>query len=278
MTAPIGLGVFVRTHRVRLTATGSVLRTVHWSDVGREVPQGTLQEYVCDRLPLFYRDPEAVANTLRDGYFITAVKETLRRLPMAESFQESHFGEIVAALFAEDVLGLRRLYSKLTYLSTQNSNAYKMDLVLCDLSADPVEFVFAEVKSSMKDATHDGPPFHSASCYASIFASLNDYGDEDREFDLQAARDHLVNFSDTDRIRIRTALLPYPAPRVRYAAFAVIDSATRDDDDMSVLATRVNSKNFEVDVIGVETLSAVVEESWTFLSSLRERLNRQSVE
>ena len=47
---------------------------------------------------------------------------------------------------------------------------------------------------------------------------------------------------------------------------------------MSVLATRVNSKNFEVDVIGVETLSAVVEESWTFLSSLRERLNRQSVE
>lgn len=273
MTAPTGLSRFVRSHRVRITASGTVVRAVHWSEIASNGQAPSLHSYICDRLPLFYRDPEAVADRLREGLFLTAMKETLRRLPTADSFQQSHFGEIIAALFAEDVLQLRRLYSKLTFLSTQNSNAYKMDLVLCDLTKDPVEFVFAEVKSSMKSATDGGPPYHEGSCYASIFTSLNDYSEEDREFDLQAASDHLREFDDRERKRIRRALLPHSAPAVRYAAFAVIDAGTRDDSDMSVLATRKNAKTFEIDVIGVEALPAVVSDSWSYLTALRTTLN-----
>ena len=250
-----------------------MLRAVHWSEIVRATDSLRLSTYIADKLPLFYRDPEAIANRLRDGVFLTPFKETLRRLPSAESFQESHFGEIAAALYAEDVLGLRRLYSKLTYLSAQNSNAYKMDVVLCDLSVDPVELVFAEVKSSMKSADEPGPPYHSESCYANIFQSFNAYSDEDREFDLQSANDHLQGFQPDDRQRVIDALKPYRAPRVRYAAFAIIDAGTRDDGDMSVLATRRNDKSFVVDVVGIETLPQVVEDTWEYLSRIREALN-----
>jgi hypothetical protein len=167
-----------------------------------------LSEYVADRAPLFYRRLEYVVNDLKAGLFLTAFRDTLAKLPTAESFQESHFGEIVAGLFAEDITPLRRLYSKLSLLTAENANAFKMDLLLCNPKATPVEFVFGEVKSSSKSPSDGLPAGHDASIYKKLFESFNKYEKGDLEFDLTAARDNVEALPAADTERVKDALLP----------------------------------------------------------------------
>ncbi len=90
--------------------------------------------------------------SFQEGYFLSAVKEALRKLPTAETFQKSHFGEILVGVYGEEILGLCRVYSKLAFLTAENANAYKMDILFYRPGTDPVQFVFAEVKSSLKSA------------------------------------------------------------------------------------------------------------------------------
>ncbi len=153
------------------------VRTVRRSEVTRSVEAGTLERYMADRIPTYYRDPASVAADLGDGYFLRAIADTLRRLPTAENFRDSHFGEVLAAEFASAAMGLKLLYSKLRLLTAENSNAYKMDVVMYDATTDPIELVFLEVKSSVKEATVS--PGHDKSIYASLFDSLNKYTKDD---------------------------------------------------------------------------------------------------
>jgi hypothetical protein len=195
-----------------------------------------------------------VITDLKAGSFLTTVRDTLRRIPSAESFQESHFGEIVAGLFAEEISELCRLYSKLSLLTAENSNAFKMDLVLCNLKKIPLEFVFAEVKSSPKSADEGLPAGHDKSCFPSLFESFNKYDSVDLEFDLTAARDNLAIMDPGEAKRIHDALLPYGSRTIKYAGFVVIDSATHSEEEAALLATRKNSTEFEVDLICIESL------------------------
>jgi hypothetical protein len=67
----------------------------------------------------------------------------------------------------------------------------------------------------------------------------------------------MEDLPEGDRDRVRAALLPYsPAPH-RYAAFAVIDAGTYSDEEAQVLRTRRNEKQFEVDVVCLESFSDV---------------------
>jgi len=207
-----------------------------------------------------------------DGYFKTAIKATLAKLPTSPSFQESHFGEIVAGIFAEDVLGLRRLYSKLSLLGAENANAYKMDLVMYDPSVDPIRFVFSEVKCSPKSEADGLPSGHDKSCFADLFRSMNKYSESDRRFDLTAARDNLGNIPSADRERVRQALKPYSLTTVAYAGFVVIDTATYCRDEAEVLRRQTNPKQFDVDLICLETFSVVAGNVYGSLQKLSQAL------
>jgi hypothetical protein len=262
-----GLIHLIRARREPIAGTTAGIRLVHRSEVIRVGQDFSLERYISDRAPLFYRSLDGVVADLRAGLFMSALQSTLARLPTSQSFRESHFGEIVAGVFAEDVMGLRRLYSKLTLLTAENANAYKMDLVLYDPAADPINFVFGEVKCSPKCAADGLPAGHDGSCFADVFNSMNKYSESDKQFDLTAARDHLASVPEGDRERLRSALKPYSDSTVRYAAFAVIDTSTYSQDEAQVLRNRANAKPFEVDLICLEAFVPVADAVFSTLAA-----------
>lgn len=210
-----------------------------------------LDDYLSEKAPFFYRDVQAIIDDLNAGLFRTAFQTTVARLPTAESFQESHFAEVVAGVFAEEVLGLRRLYSKLRLLTAENANAYKMDLVMYDPRL-PIKLAFGEVKGSSKSKDDGLPAGHDKSCYASVFDSLREYSATDLKFDLAAARERLAQLPSGDAERVRAALKPYSGAAIRYIAFTIIDSSTYCDEEAKILQTRKSKKEFEVDLICLE--------------------------
>lgn len=222
---------------------------------------------MADRTPLFYRSPDQISDMLRSGYFLTAFRDALRRLPTSNHFRDSHFGEILSAIFAEEVIDWRLLYSKLRLLTAENTNPHKMDLLFFDPNQDRPTFVFGEVKSSMKS---DVPANHHRSCFPSLFHSLKDYSDDDLTYDLTAARDNIDALAENERQTVREALLPYAERNIQYAGFSVIDAGTRSDSETSMLATRRSSKTFDIDLVCVENITEVSECAYAILERMRD--------
>jgi hypothetical protein len=245
------------------------VRVVHRAEVVREGSISSLEDYMADRAPYYYKDPGQVAELFKGPYFLSAIRKVLLKLPKAASFRESHFGEIMAAVYGEEILGLRLLYSKLAGLTSENANAYKMDLLFYRPAADPAEFIFAEVKSSMKTAEEGLPAKHDKSCFPNLFNSFNHYDRGDLEFDLAAIEERLDDIPQPDRDVIRRSLLPHQSPEVRFAGFCVIDGSTHDDDESSLLATRKNERVFDVDLLCVAELPAVVDATFQRLEAIK---------
>jgi hypothetical protein len=265
---PSGIFHFIKARREPITGTKKGLRLVHYSELFAENSPHKLDKYFSEKVPLFYRSGESISNDINSGFFISAIKSSLAKLPTSDSFKESHFGEIVACVFAEEVLGLRRLYSKLTHLTAENSNAYKMDLVMYDPNSDPMKFVFGEVKCSPKKLETGKPPGHDKSCFADIFNSINKYKETDQNFDLTAARDRVESLPPEDNARVRKALEPYSDSVVSYLGFAVIDSTTFCNEEAQVLRTRKNDVTFDVELVCVETFSEISESVYDLLHKL----------
>ena len=241
-------------------------RFVHLSRLARAVNEQRLEVFMADRAPLFYRSPNQIADILNEGYFRTAFREALRQLPTSAHFRDSHFGEILSAIFAEEAIGWRLIYSKLKLLTAENSNPYKMDLVFFDPNQSRPTFVLGEVKSSMKSEV---PANHHKSCYPSLFNSLRKYSNNDLTYDLTAARDNIETLPEDERQTVQKALLPYSDKEILYAGFSVIDTNTRSDSETSMLATRRSSKTFDIDLVCVDDLSAVSESTYTILDKMR---------
>jgi hypothetical protein len=265
-----GFTRFVHKGRLKMTFDGKdLVRTVYQAEVLRNHQSIALETYMADRTPYFYKEPAAIAGNFADGYFLSAIRNVLLRMPKATSFKESHFGEIMAAIYAEEILGLRRLYSKLALLTAENANAYKMDILLYRPTADPIEFVLAEVKTSTKSAAEGLPAKHDASCFASLFNSFNEYGESDLEFDLAAIDEHIPALPEADRERVKLALRPHVERRIAYAGICVIDQSTHDEAESAVLATRKNDKSFDVDLLCVADLPLVAAATYGILEKVR---------
>ncbi len=260
------LSKLLKVTRAKFSCDGTVYRIVFESRLHKEAENLNLADYVADKAPLFYRDVGKISSELSDGYYISSLKRTLAKIPTADSFKQSHFAEIACGIFAEEVMGLVRIYSKLSLLTAENANAFKMDLVLCDPSTEPLEFVFAEVKSSPKSVS---PANHHLGCYADLFNSFNKYEETDREFDLGAARDRIDSIPNPLRDRVHKALLPYAGTKIRYAGFAVVDEATFFEPEVRILATRKNSKVFDVDLVCIEAYRDVTDKAYLILEGIR---------
>lgn len=258
-SADSGFAQFVHGGRLVLQFVDKApVRAVYRSDIVRTTDSATLEAYMADRVPYFYKPASEIAAAFEEGFFLSAIKDVLRKLPTAATFRESHFGEIVAGVYGEEVLGLRRLYSKLTLLTAENANAFKMDVLFYQPGTDPVEFVFAEVKSSTKTAADGLPACHDKTCFPSLFASLNKYKAADLDFDLDLIKERMADLPDEDRETIKRSLLPHRARHLRYAGFCVIDSSTHDNGEASLLATRKNEKKFDVDLLCIAELPEVM--------------------
>jgi hypothetical protein len=267
MSPPHGFPQFIHGGRTRMQFNGkSLVRAVHRSAVVRKSEVSTLEAYMADRLPYFYTDPKDITDLFGEGHFLAAIQTVLAKLPSAKTFQDSHFAEILAAIYAEEVLGLGRIYSKLALLTAENANAYKMDVLLYQPGTDPIEFVLAEVKSSTKTAADGLPARHDVSCFSSLFQSLNSYDARDLDFDLARVRERLGELPPADQETIKRSLLPHRSRSIRYAGFCVIDSSTHDAGESELLATRKNSKTFDVDLLCVAELPDVMRSTYDRLS------------
>ena len=238
----------------------------------KSVENTSLSYYVADKTPLYYREFDKVVESLKDGFMLTTFKETLDKLPTSEHFRSSHFGEIAASLFVEEVIGLTKLYCKLSLNTSEHQHGYKMDLVCYVPGSDPVEFVFCEVKSSPKDATDGLPANHHQSCYADIFNSLREYEEGDKKFDLTLIKDHLSIIDQAEKERVRNALIPYTIKKVSYIGIAVIDHSTFDESEVPVLATRKSGKEFNVELLCVESYKEVAAEVYAILEGFKKHL------
>ena len=241
-------------------------RLVYLSRLGRSAGDKRLEHFMADRAPLFYRSPDQIAEVLNAGYFRTAFQEAVRQLPTSDHFRDSHFGEILSAIFAEEIVGWRLIYSKLKMLTAENSNPYKMDLVFYDPKQRRPTFIFGEVKSSMKS---EAPANHDKSCYPSLFDSLRDYSESDLIYDLTAARDNIEALAEEDRRKVYDALMPYAERTILYAGFSVIDTGTRSPTETPMLATRKSPKTFDIDLLCIDSLSEVSESTYTILDGMR---------
>jgi hypothetical protein len=265
-----GLNQFVHGGRLAMTFEGKTLvRAVHRAEIVRAGDTSVLEEYMAERVPYFYKSPHDIAKLFEGPYFLDAIRKVLLKLPSAENFRESHFGEILAGVYGEEVLGLRMLYSKLAVLTAENANAYKMDVLFYRPGQDPAEFVFAEVKSSVKTADHGLPAGHDKSCFASLFDSFNKYTASDVEFDLAAVQERLDTLPLPDREVIRQSLLPHRARSIQFAGFCVIDRSTHNESESAVLATRKNDRTFDVDLLCVAELPDVIGATYDLLEAVK---------
>ncbi|EHJ47947.1 hypothetical protein DFW101_1941 [Solidesulfovibrio carbinoliphilus subsp. oakridgensis] len=262
-----GFNHFISLSRVALKSTTSTVRDVFISDVKRVHKQHQVEKYIADRTPLFYRDFEKIVQAM-NPFFVTTLVDTLQKLPTSESFQESHFGEIVSAIFAEEIVGLKIIYNKLSLLTSENANAYKMDLVLYDPSQDPIDIIFGEVKSSPKVVLDSIPANHHKSCYPDMFRSLNNYTDRDLNFDLGAAKDRIEASEDKDRLK--AVLMPYSGMEIKYVGFAVVDHSSKSDDEIKMLGSRSCNKNLvSIDVVCVENYPEVAANVFKKLEAIK---------
>ena len=257
---------FLVTVRARIHCSAAAQRSVYLTRITRNPGEHKLEELMADRAPLFYRSPNQIAKLLNEGYFRTAFREALHRLPTSAHFRDSHFAEILSAMVAQELLGWRLIYSKLKLLTAENANAYKMDLVFFDPNQTEPTLVLGEVKSSMKG---DLPANHHKSCYPAIFESLRTYSDTDLAYDLTAARDNINELPDCERQKVHDALLPYARPNVVYAAFTVIDTDTRSENETAMLATRRSTKTFDIDLLCVDEIASVSESTYSILEAMR---------
>ena len=263
---------FLRKLRISFTLSDPAkqIREVHISEIGKEDNQkNKISKYLSDRAPLYYRNIEDIINSLQDGFLLSTVVETLEKLPTSKHFQSSHFGEIVASIFLEDILGLKSLYNKLSHNTTENQNAFKMDVLCYDPNSDPIEFTFCEVKSSPKSADEGLPAGHDKSCYADVFNSLRKYSESDQKFDLTSIKDRLNSMDPKDKERIRVALKPYQHRVIRYIGISVIDHSTYDDDEVEVLAKRKSNKDFNAEIICMESYKEVSVEVYSILEAFK---------
>ena len=256
---------FLACGRVEIHKGAAARRRVYLSRIVRSVEEHSLEKYIADCAPLFYRSPDKIVETLEEGYFLTAFREVVRRLPTSSHFRDSHFGEILAAVFAREVVGWRLIYSKLRMTTAENSNPYKMDLVFFDPSRTVPTIILGEVKSSMKSGI---PARHDKSCYPSLFDSLREYSIVDLEYDLTAARDSVEQLPLNEQEKVKKALLPYAEREIVYAGFSVIDTDTRRDSETSMLAKRKSSKTFDIDLVCVDDLSDVSESTYKILDAM----------
>lgn len=267
----MSLNIFVRESRTRfsLDPSKTELRAVNISTILKNSSDHNLADLVADRAPFYYREFDKVVESMQSGYFLTTIRETLKRLPNSNHFQDSHFGEILASIFVEDVIGLKKLYCKLSLNSSENQNAYKMDLLCYEQGSDPVKFVFCEVKSSNKHESEGMPPGHDKSCYADIFNSLRTYNEGDQSFDLTTLKDRLEINDEDEKKRVKDSLLPYANRTVGYVGIAVIDHSTYLEEEIPVLATRKSTKVFDVEVLCVEQYKDTSSQVYSILEKFK---------
>lgn len=198
-----------------------------------------LARYLAGQIPYFYRPPDKIADDFKSrANCLEAVIDLATKAPTTPKFQQSHCGEILAALYVEDVLGFRRLYSKLTLTTSENTNVHKMDGFFVNTGEQPYTYVAVEAKTSILPTGKTKFSGHRYGILKQMVESLGNYDSVDERFDFTMIRDNLENFaySAKERTQIRKDILP-PGPKnlVHIGMATTNQSTVSEKDDLFIL-------------------------------------------
>ena len=200
----------------------------------------SLGKYLTGQLPKHYRTLDGIASDFESGNScLEAVLGMIACMPTVASFQNSHCGEIAAAQFVEEILGYRRLYSKLTMTTSENTNAHKMDGLFVKTSCSPYEYLFVEAKSSVLPTAKTKTKTHRSGILTSMLDSLHAYDGEDPRFEFARIRDNLdKSFGVDEASVIRGDLIPPGPDNLKFIGVSVTNASTvNTDDDDFILST-----------------------------------------
>jgi hypothetical protein len=234
-----------------------------------------LCHHLAGQLPYFYREPTKLAaefatqmadrrNAL-DLLYDLAVK-----MPTTPKFQQSHCGEILSALFLEEIFGLRRLMCKLTLTTAENTNVHKMDGFFVDTKTEPFTFYAVEAKSSILPTPATPAKGHRYGILSQMIKSLANYGAVDERFDFTTVRDNLeASFNDAEAKAIRSALFPPGPKNLVRLGMAVINESTVDQKDDDFILTEKCTVPFNFRAITVSDLSGLARLAYDKISVLK---------
>lgn len=224
----------------------------------------SLGKYMSGQLPYFYRKVEGiVADFASQHSALESVLALAASMPTAKSFQNSHCGEIMAAQFVEQHLNYKRLYSKLTLITSQNTNAHKMDGLFVDCATEPFKYLFVEAKSSILPTASSPTKTHRSGILKQMISSLEKYHDDDPRFELSRIRDNLAqSFPEEVACIIRRDLMPPGPSALDFVGITVTNHQTVNNDDDDFILSTSCALPFKYYALVVTDLSKTAEEAY----------------
>lgn len=234
----------------------------------------SLSHHLAGQIPYYYRAPEKIASDFSERHnALDMVIDLAIKAPTTPKFRQSHAGEILCALYCEEVLKLKRLYSKLTLTTSANTNVHKMDAFFVDSSVTPYRYFAVEAKSSILPTPKTQFRGHRYGILKQMLASLEGYDMDDRRFDFTVIRDNLerAQFSSVERESIRKDLIPPGPANLFHIGMATINEPTVDQDDDDYILRERCSCDFDFRCLVVSDLAALAKTAYDELNRLKHK-------
>jgi hypothetical protein len=231
----------------------------------------TLGKHLANELPYYYRTVEGITADFSTGHHaLEAILAMAATLPTSASFQNSHCGEILAAHFIEDQLGFKRLYRKLTLLTSQNTNAHKMDALFVDTKSDPFTYLFVEAKSSVLPTKSTPAKSHRSGILKQMIESLNGYANDDPRFEYARIRDNLEKTFNPDvASRIRDDLIPPGPDNLKVMGVSITNAATVNQIDDDFILSAACGIPFDYHALVVTDLAVLAKDAFGYWEKVK---------
>lgn len=249
-----------------IKAIRSGFRAVLKDDVGGY----SLGKHISGQLPYYYRKLDSVLEDFQAGHSaLEAMLDLMATAPTTKKFRDSHCGEILASHFLEERLGLRRLYSKLTMTTSEDTNAHKMDALFVDTRTEPYQYIFVEAKSSIQPTSDKASVSHKSGLLKKMIDSLNRYSEESPRFELVRIRENLdSSFEPTERRIILSDLRP-PGPDLRFIGISVTNASTISQSDDDFVLTADCQCEFDYRALVVTDLSKLADTAYGYWDTVK---------
>ncbi|WP_197077044.1 MULTISPECIES: Hachiman antiphage defense system protein HamA [Pseudomonas] len=233
-----------------------------------------LSRYIGGKLPYHYRSPEKIGEDFGAEHdALEMIWSLFAQAPTSPKFQNSHCAEILSSVYLEEVLGYRKLYSKLTLTSSENTNVHKMDGFFVKTDGTEFEYLLVEAKSSILPTEKTKFSGHRHGILKQMLESIDGYAKEDERFDFAKIRDNLsTSFSTNEARQIKRDLIPPGPIRCSFLGVAVVNSSTvHSADDDFILSSSI-SYPFEFSAIVVDDLATLARESYHYGKSVMDAI------
>lgn len=247
------------------TATGvTAIRDGYRAVLNDNYKNYSLGKYLTGQITKHYRTLDGIASDFSSGdSHLEALLGMIAPIPTVASFQNSHCGEIAAAQFVEEMLGYRRLYSKLTMTTSENTNAHKMDGLFVKTSCVPYEYLFVEAKSSILPTESTKTKTHRSGILTQMLKSLHEYDDEDPRFEFARIRDNLESsFKDDEAKIIKSDLTPPGPDNLKFIGVSVTNACTVNTEDDDFILSRKCNIDFNYYALVVTDLAGLAKDAY----------------